>query len=76
LTFNRNSEGIVTDAVIDDRGAQVLWTKTNKPLPAHVEIKLAPETLNRYAGDYQLIPGFILRAERIWRGRDKNTTAP
>jgi CubicO group peptidase (beta-lactamase class C family) len=60
LTFNRNSEGIVTDAVIDDRGIQVLWTKTNKPLPAHVEIKLAPETLNRYAGDYQIMPGFIL----------------
>jgi len=60
LTFNRNSEGIVTNAVIDDRGAQVLWTKTNKPLPAHIEIKLEPEILNRYVGDYQLMPGFIL----------------
>jgi hypothetical protein len=60
LTFNRDAAGNVTEAILDDRGALQTYKKTNKPLPAHVEIKLEPETLNRYMGDYELLPGFIL----------------
>ena len=60
IIFNRNSAGTVTDAVTDDRGTKVTWTKTNKPIPLHAEIKLTQEILSRYIGDYELMPGFIL----------------
>lgn len=60
LTFNRDAAGNVTEAVLDDRGALQSYKRTSKPLPAHVEISLSPEILNRYVGDYQLMPGFVL----------------
>ncbi|MDP4223531.1 MAG: serine hydrolase [Bacteroidota bacterium] len=60
ITFNRNASGNVIEAVTDDRGTRVTWTKTNKPLPVHNEIKLSPEILSRYVGDYELTPGFVL----------------
>jgi len=60
ITFRRNESGIVTEAVTDDRGTQTIWKKSDKSLPAHVEIKLSPEILARYAGNYELMPGFVL----------------
>jgi CubicO group peptidase (beta-lactamase class C family) len=70
ITFKRNESGTVTEAVMDDRGTQTIWKKTDKSLPAHVEIKLSPEILSRYAGNYELMPGFVLtitiEGERIF----------
>jgi hypothetical protein len=60
LTFNRNSEGKVTGLVVNDRGTLTTFAKTDKPLPLHNEIKLNPGILDRYPGDYELTPGFIL----------------
>ncbi len=60
ITFNRNPAGTVTDAVTDDRGTKITWNRTNKPVPTHSELKLAPEILSRYIGDYELMPGFVL----------------
>lgn len=60
LTFNRNSSGNVTDVVTEDRGILTKWVRTDKPLPSHIEIKLSPETLSKYIGDYELTPGFVI----------------
>lgn len=60
ITFRRNESGLVTEAVMDDRGTLTIWKKSEKELPAHVEIKLSPEILSRYAGNYELMPGFVL----------------
>ncbi len=60
ITFNRNMSGNVTEAVVEERGISTLWKKTDKPLPALTEIKVAPEVLSRYVGEYELTPGFIL----------------
>jgi CubicO group peptidase (beta-lactamase class C family) len=60
ITFNRNSSGKVTDLIAEDRGTVTKWTRTNKPVPAHNEIKLSNGILVNYAGDYELAPGFIL----------------
>jgi CubicO group peptidase (beta-lactamase class C family) len=60
ITFNRNMSGNVAEAVVEERGISTIWKKTDKPLPAHSEIKVNPEVLLSYAGDYELAPGFIL----------------
>jgi CubicO group peptidase (beta-lactamase class C family) len=60
ITFNRNNAGNITEAVTDDRGTRTTWTRTNKPIPTHTEIKLSPDVLSRYTGDFELMPGFIL----------------
>jgi CubicO group peptidase (beta-lactamase class C family) len=60
LTFNRNEAGNIKEAVTDDRGTRTTWTRTTKPLPVHNEIKLSPEILSRYVGEFELTPGFVL----------------
>jgi CubicO group peptidase (beta-lactamase class C family) len=60
ITFNRNVSGNVAEAVVEERGATTVWRKTDKPFPVHNEIKVDPEVLSRYAGEYELAPGFIL----------------
>ncbi len=60
IIFKRNESGTVNEAVTDDRGTQTIWKKSDKPLPSHVEIKLSPEILTRYVGNYELMPGFVL----------------
>ena len=42
-------------------GPAEVYRRTDKPLPtAKKEIALAPELLDRYAGEYELMPGFSL----------------
>ncbi|MBK9391222.1 MAG: serine hydrolase [Bacteroidetes bacterium] len=60
ITFNRNESGNIKEAVLDDRGTLKTWTRSAKPLPTHIEIKLSPDILSRYVGNYELVPGFIL----------------
>src|SRR5664280_577027 len=60
ITFNRNMSGNVAEAMVEERGATTLWRKTDKPFPVHNEIKVNPEVLSRYIGEYELAPGFIL----------------
>jgi CubicO group peptidase (beta-lactamase class C family) len=60
LSFNRNVAGVVTDITADNRSMITVWKKTDKPVPVHDEIKLSPEILSKYTGDYELAPGFIL----------------
>jgi CubicO group peptidase (beta-lactamase class C family) len=60
ISFNRDASGKVISCVTDDRGMKTSWIKTSKAVPVHTEIRLSPEILSRYAGDYELAPGFIL----------------
>lgn len=60
VNFTRNSKGIITGVETNERGVITRYTKTNKPVPSHIEIKLSPEVLAQYAGDFQLAPGFII----------------
>lgn len=66
LTFERNGDGKIESVELTGRDyiAQVA-VKTDKPLPPdHVEIQLGPEVFDRYVGEYELAPGFIIK---VWR---------
>ena len=60
LTFNRDASGTITGVDADDRGVITTYKKTDKPIPTHTEIKLSPEVLINYTGEYELAPGFVL----------------
>jgi CubicO group peptidase (beta-lactamase class C family) len=60
ISFNHNESGNIKDAVMDDRGTLTTWTRSAKPLPTHIEIKLSSDILSRYVGNYELVPGFVL----------------
>jgi CubicO group peptidase (beta-lactamase class C family) len=60
LSFQRDASGKLTGIQADDRGEITNWSRTEKPIPAHLEIKLPAEVLSNYVGEYQLAPGFTL----------------
>ena len=60
LTFYRDASGNITGVNADDRGVVTNFRKTDKPLPSHVEIKLQPDLLSNYIGEFELSPGFVL----------------
>ena len=60
LTFNRDASGNITGVDADDRGVITTYKKTNKPIPSHAEIKLSPEVLINYTGEFELSPGFVI----------------
>jgi CubicO group peptidase (beta-lactamase class C family) len=60
LTFKRDASEKITGVETDERGALTAFNKTDKPVPAHVEIKLSPEILANYTGEYELSPGFVI----------------
>jgi len=62
LAFEKDASGNIAALVISrPNGAKERATRTIEPLPsAPVEIKVAPDLLRRYVGDYQLSPGFVL----------------
>jgi CubicO group peptidase (beta-lactamase class C family) len=60
MTFQRDASGKITGIQADDRGVITNWARTEKPIPAHREIKLSADVLSNYVGEYQLAPGFTL----------------
>lgn len=60
VAFSRDASGKVISCVTDDRGVKTAWIKTEKAIPVHTEIKLSPDILSKYAGDYELAPGFLI----------------
>jgi CubicO group peptidase (beta-lactamase class C family) len=62
LAFEKDASGNIAALVISrPNGAKERAIRTIEPLPsAPVEIKVAPDLLRRYVGDYQLSPGFVL----------------
>jgi CubicO group peptidase (beta-lactamase class C family) len=73
VTFLRNAEGKIEAVELKSREfIPQRAERTNKPIPAdRTEIELAGEIFDRYAGEYELAPGFIIK---IWR-EDKNFKA-
>jgi CubicO group peptidase (beta-lactamase class C family) len=62
FAFEKDGSGHVTTLVTQrPNGANGRATRTNEALPSTpVEIKVSPDLLKRYVGDYQLAPGFVL----------------
>ncbi len=68
ITFEREKDGgkKVVKAIVNDRTApDNLWVKTDKPMPtARPEIKLPEADLEKFTGEYQLMPGFNIAVTR------------
>ncbi len=64
FTFNRDDSGKITSVVSDDRGEVMTWNLTDKKVEARKEMKVAEEILERYAGEYQIEPGFTITFTR------------
>jgi CubicO group peptidase (beta-lactamase class C family) len=60
LKFNRDASGNITGVDADDRGDITTYSKTDKPFPLHIEIKLQPDVLSNYIGEFEISPGFVL----------------
>jgi hypothetical protein len=60
LTFKRDASGNITSVDADDRGAVTIYKKTDKPVQSDIEIKLQPDILSNYIGEFELSPGFLL----------------
>ena len=68
ITFEHEKDGgkKVVKAIVSDRtAADNLWVKTDKPMPtARPEIKLPETDLDKFTGEYQLMPGFNIAVTR------------
>lgn len=66
LTFLRNASGKIEAVELISRDfIPQRANRTNKPIPAdRIEIELADDTFDKYVGEYELAPGFIIK---IWR---------
>jgi len=65
LSFVKSSDGKVKSLVLHQNGADQPASKiSDEPAPEHQAIKLAPETLDAYVGEYQLAPGAVLTVRR------------
>lgn len=70
LKFIRNQEGKIESVEMKGREyvAQVA-TRTNKPLPVDkAEVAIDNAVFDRYVGEYELAPGFIIK---VWREENK-----
>ncbi len=66
--FALDDDGNVMYMLMHQNGREKKAVRTDEPLPSlHEEITMAPETLDRYVGEYELMPGFLLKVFR-----DKN----
>ena len=67
ITFLRDKTGkqVVAANVSDRNSAENRWVKTDKPLPiARKEILLPEDQLEKFTGEYQLMPGFNIAVTR------------
>jgi hypothetical protein len=64
IEFTRNKTGDVDKLIFKNKGEPTIWNKTNKSLPAVMEIDVAESILDTYVGDYELGPNFILTVTR------------
>ena len=62
IRFTRDAQGRIAGLRVQARiGPAEVYRKTAKPLPVErKEIALAPALLARYAGDYELMPGYLI----------------
>jgi len=60
--FIMNKEGNVTAVNFQNLGqASSTWARTDKPIPAHAEISLPAEQMQKFVGEYELAPGFTIK---------------
>ncbi len=71
--FERDTAGAITAMVMQPWGSQGSRAeRTDEPLPAPPEIaQVDPALYDAYAGDYELMPGFVLT---VWRDAGKLMT--
>jgi CubicO group peptidase (beta-lactamase class C family) len=62
IRFVKNSQGKIDGLRLESRiGPAEIYKRTDKPLPtSRQEIALKPELLDRYTGEYELMPGFTI----------------
>ncbi len=68
ITFERepkNSKNTVRAKMSDRNAPAMVWTKTDKPLPAvRQEVKVSEAELDKFLGKYELSPSFIIAVTR------------
>jgi len=63
-TFSRDDKGKVVSFVSDDRGKLDTWNLTGKKIEEKKSIIVDEATLEKYVGQYELQPGFIITFTR------------
>jgi CubicO group peptidase (beta-lactamase class C family) len=64
VTFTRDGAGNVVSATVDDRGDVRVWKKTDKKVEVKKAIEIDEAMLDKYVGEYELRPGFIITFTR------------
>ena len=64
LEFARNKDNKADKLIVHSRTANEVWTKTNKPVNAVIEIKVDEKILETYVGEYEINPGFTFSISR------------
>ena len=60
--FISDKDGKVTAVKYEAIGQpSASWKLTDKPVPAHFEIRLNPEEMQKFTGEYELAPGFSIK---------------
>ncbi|MCU0410359.1 MAG: serine hydrolase [Bacteroidales bacterium] len=60
LSFNRDAAGKISLVKIDDRGKVTEWVRTDKAVEAKKVVEVDESLLMKYAGEYELQPGFTI----------------
>jgi D-alanyl-D-alanine carboxypeptidase len=70
LTFERDAAGKIVAMTADDGRTKTRAPRTDEKPMTRTEVAIDPAKLDRYAGDYQLAPGFVLtvmrRGNELW----------
>ncbi len=65
VEFVKNAKGEVMDAIVHQNGTSVSHPRTTEALPAApVTVKIPHQVFDRYVGNYQIRPNFILNVSR------------
>lgn len=64
LEFKRSTSGAIEKVVSKSRTGKGNWIKTDKPMPSTDGIKLYPEFLQLYVGEYEVTPEFTFVVTR------------
>jgi len=60
LSFSRDAAGKISRVIIDDRGKVTEWIRTDKAVEAKKVVEVDESLLMKYAGEYELQPGFTI----------------
>ncbi len=60
ISFRKDESGQVTHLVLHQGGQDVKAMRRGAIVPDEESMQLAPESLDRYVGKYELVPGFVI----------------